>query len=106
MLVDPTALAKLVAARFDPEHLNPQALVVVPDIDEVFVLDGWDEEAQAWRLSSPNRTLLSAEVADAYMVRRVAFALAGKAATYEWEAGPQWQELVAEIADVYREAFS
>lgn len=78
--------------------------MVVPDIDEVFRLDGWDDAAQQWRLSSPNRELLSAEIADAYMVRRVAFALVNKAAVYPWESGPQWQGLVREIADAYREA--
>lgn len=99
----PTRLARVVARHFDPAHLNPDALVVIPEVDEIMELLGWDQEVKAWRLKSVSSgECFSKEIADAYMVRRVMWHVAGRpGAMFNWETAPQFQDLVAQMAEEF-----
>lgn len=100
-------LAKLVASTFDPIYLNSKRIVVVPEIDETLILEGWDDEKSAWRLTSvkSNTYIYSKEIADYVMLLRVKNYLAYNRLTVFSDVGevkPMFTDLVIKIADEWR----
>lgn len=97
-----TQLAKLVASKFDPSHLNSKSIVVIPEIDETLILEGWDEERQLWKCSRiSGEVLFSGEIADYVMLLRVTDYIAHNRLTVFRDIGesrPMFTDLVIEMA--------
>lgn len=102
------AIRIAVIRAFDPKHLNPLNQVFILELDEVLLLDGWDDDLKSWKVRrvateenglSVDLEMHVSEIGDPYMALRISSLYAQKHRVFTWETAPMDLKILLQIKE-------